>query len=194
MFACSLAFLICRSHRFSKGVWIFFSSVDEYRNTCILNLSLQTLGAFLYAVNAVRSSPSDDDFLKASNSSLLAFGAKTLHTARQAWSTFSWHSSFLFFVASSQFDVSLKVSGSTSLKSDHDRDVICDIASLYTFMGSTSDSSSDGSDSSSCHSPGVHGDLLTLSLQVALESLVTTLSLRREHPLCISWWYYEKKA
>jgi len=137
--------------------------------------------------------------LKASNSSLLAFGAKTLHTARQAWSTFSWHNSFSFFfygffVASSQFDVSLKVSGSTSLKSD--RDAICDIASLSgtPLWGQLP----------TCHQMDeipVHatvlvsmGDLLTLSLQVALESLVTTLSLRREHPLCISWWYYEKKA
>ena len=38
-----------------------------------------------------------------------------------------------------------------------DREAICDIASLYTFTGSTSDSSSEVSDSSSRHGPGVHG-------------------------------------
>ena len=136
--------------------WLNFS-VDEYRSTYILRIWVlrPLFGAFLYAVtNAVRSLSGDDDNLKASNSSLLAFGAITLQTARQASSTFSLHNIFSPFVASSQFDVSLNVSGSTSLTSD--RVAICDIASLYTFKaGSTSDSSSENWDSSSHISPGV---------------------------------------
>ncbi len=96
-----------------------------------------------------------DEFLYAFNSSSLALGVITLHTAWKVSSTFSWHNAFSFADALSQFDASLHVSCSTVFISVND--AICDIASLYTLSGSGVDSSAEPSDSSSRHWPGIYG-------------------------------------